>query len=609
MYALTSILAGPVVRRVEPEGASVWLALPRSAEVELRVFNTKGELVCTGSSPSAQIGSGLHLVLLRALCKEPGRKLVWGEEYQYEIEIDGEVLEVSELLYPTGPERLSFCLPGATLESTRLIHGSCRHPSEPGFDALSILDDLLEDSFSGAEARPQLFVCSGDLIYADSPSEALLKLVGEVGDRLLGYREELPGIPYCASEIPLDERHKIAGEVAKIYDPPKRQLFGLGEFLAMHLLVLSPTLWPEDVSDELSTFHASLPKVRRALANTAFYAIFDDHEVTDDWNLTRAWSERVLGSPLGRTMVCNGMAAFALMHVWGNEPKHFEANGPGHRIVELLTGKRADNSELSLVLGVPDTVGETLTPLKTALPWHFRLQTPAIDLRGLDTRSVRHFPSDDPHGIPDQLSAQAIKEQLSDWQGLPVIVTAAPLAPPPWTRTLLFVRRLLDRRSSDERHISDVYIPDRGDEWVPKSDVFQSVLENLPGAWVSLGGDTHISYAASLEQKSGKSAIFVSSGMKRQNRERNWRQRIGYSFPWPFIPSRPVVKTELFTMRYLRTAKGSNGKVYEYFAQNNIGALHFEVAEEQITAIHTAWSRANSQTRVSVPTRVALRSK
>lgn len=613
---MTSILAGPIVRRVEPGGVSIWLAIDSPAEVEIRVLDDENRVLSLGRTCTTPIGSELHLVLVQTSCEDsaceiPGQQLEWGTQYQYEIQIDGDDLDVSELLYPAGPKRLSFCLPGVSLESTRLVHGSCRHPSQPGVDALSILDDLVETSFSSDAIRPQFFVCSGDLIYADSPSEVLLSLVGEVGDKLLGYRETLPGLDCSASEIPLENRKEVAGEVAGIYDPPKRQLFGFGEFLAMHLLVLSPTLWPDEVSEELRVFHSSLGKVRRALANTAFYAIFDDHEVTDDWNLTRAWSERVLSSDLGRTMVCNGMAAFALMHAWGNSPKLFSGDNPGATLLSLMQGARPDNSQLSPLLGIPEEVGDTLVPPPGAIWWHFRVETPAIDLRALDTRSMRHFPGDDPHGIPDQLSPLAIEEQLSDFNGLPVIITAAPLAPPPWTRTVMAIRKSLNRRASNEQHISDIYIPDRGDEWVPKSDVFQAVLDALPQQWVCLGGDTHIAYSALIEQESGTGAIFVSSGMKRQNRERRWRQRIGYSFPWPFIPCHPQVKTDKFALKYVRSDKGSNGKSYEYFAVNNIGSLSFTQDGDgdkrmNVIADHTVWSRSSSETLMSVPTSIPL---
>ena len=48
--------------------------------------------------------------------------------------------------------------------------------------------------------------------------------------------------------------------------------------------------------ETLTTFFDGLPKVRRALANVATYMVFDDHDVTDDWNIGRAWRDARLNT-------------------------------------------------------------------------------------------------------------------------------------------------------------------------------------------------------------------------------------------------------------------------------------------------------------------------
>jgi len=60
--------------------------------------------------------------------------------------------------------------------------------------------------------------------------------------------------------------------------------------------------------------------VRRALANVPTYMIFDDHDVTDDWNLTARWRDRVRASPAGRRIVANALAAYWAFQGWGNDP-------------------------------------------------------------------------------------------------------------------------------------------------------------------------------------------------------------------------------------------------------------------------------------------------
>ncbi|HCB08531.1 MAG TPA: hypothetical protein DEO96_02775, partial [Alteromonas sp.] len=102
----------------------------------------------------------------------------------------------------------------------------------------------------------------------------------------------------------------------------QNHLIGLAEVIAMYLLVWSESLWA-DISftadevdpdhqalfnreaDIIKQFSQSLGQVRRALAHIPTYMIFDDHDVTDDWNLTRGWEQEVYGHPLSRRMVGN----------------------------------------------------------------------------------------------------------------------------------------------------------------------------------------------------------------------------------------------------------------------------------------------------------------
>ena len=70
--------------------------------------------------------------------------------------------------------------------------------------------------------------------------------------------------------------------------------------------------------------------------------IFDDHEITDDWNLNLAWEKRVYDTAppasrptaLGRAIIRNGLAAYAVFQAWGNTPEQFargHAGGAGHQ--------------------------------------------------------------------------------------------------------------------------------------------------------------------------------------------------------------------------------------------------------------------------------------
>lgn len=74
----------------------------------------------------------------------------------------------------------------------------------------------------------------------------------------------------------------------------------------------------------LDSYHKTLPKVRKLLANIPTYMIFDDHDVTDDWNITGSWYDGVRESPLGRRIVSNALAAYWAFQAWGNDPDNFD---------------------------------------------------------------------------------------------------------------------------------------------------------------------------------------------------------------------------------------------------------------------------------------------
>ena len=111
MFPLSSVLAGPEVRRVEPTSVSVWLALPTPARVRLQILDESERPLWSSQASTLAIGEGLHIVLVSATGED---ELAWGQTYLYTLEIDDQPLEVSALLYEAGPGQLSFVLPAAS---------------------------------------------------------------------------------------------------------------------------------------------------------------------------------------------------------------------------------------------------------------------------------------------------------------------------------------------------------------------------------------------------------------------------------------------------------------------------------------------------------------
>lgn len=178
--------------------------------------------------------------------------------------------------------------------------------------------------------------------------------------------------PGVRSAIIRDENDKGASfSVDKDSDGDigKSHLMHLMEYILMYVFVWSDVLWPPKPEEQeatndsgmpnsehvflngldsnkktifnnenkaLSEFRKDLPYVRKALANVPTYMMFDDHEVTDDWFLRTKWVQNTIGldnvsggSSLGRRIIQNGMAAYALCQAWGNTPDRFKSGTDG----------------------------------------------------------------------------------------------------------------------------------------------------------------------------------------------------------------------------------------------------------------------------------------
>ena len=106
----------------------------------------------------------------------------------------------------------------------------------------------------------------------------------------------------------------------------------------------------------LAKFREATPFVRRALANTPTFMIFDDHEVTDDWNMNKQWADDVYSKPLGKNIVRNGLLAFALFQAWGNDPESFEKDADKKKLLENIPKAFKTGTERTNALKELDTL-------------------------------------------------------------------------------------------------------------------------------------------------------------------------------------------------------------------------------------------------------------
>ena len=252
-----------------------------------------------------------------------------------------------EILLPT------FFIRGKSSSPLNLLYGSCRKLHGKGEDCLMIADDMIRNSLTDLAKRPSALFLIGDQIYADDVADDLINYLTRFGMKLVGYEEPINGLDRKLTDIPVGGRQELVRKLAKFTsENAGNHLLSFGEFAAMYLIAWNGENWPEfchanigesDVqkdqkkiqieTEQLERAREAMPKIRRILANVPTYMICDDHEITDDWNITKEWVENVKASSCGMQVVANGLAAYWAFQAWGNNPNLFDQN-----FVDVVSG-------------------------------------------------------------------------------------------------------------------------------------------------------------------------------------------------------------------------------------------------------------------------------
>ncbi len=355
------VLAGPILRRTTKNRVCVWLATSEAMRLRLTVSDTSNNPLGTGAmddmNPKGiQIGEHLFVHLLKARSENssgyPSDTLMY---YRVDEIHDGNGTslfseeELRQLIYGVHPYP-SFFIP-STLKN--LLHGSCRKPHGKciSADALHHGHTLMQETCDDLNSRPAILLLTGDQIYADDVALSLNARLREQAIHLTGREERMPRIG-TPGTIPLHGRKHALKENESGFSSGESEnhLLSFGEYAAMYLYTFGNLSawepvweWDElqnlgiargeeenareamnDQNSYMRTFHSTLPDVRRLLANIPTYMIFDDHDVTDDWNITHSWYDNVRNSELGRRIVSNALAACWAFQSWGNDPDNFD---------------------------------------------------------------------------------------------------------------------------------------------------------------------------------------------------------------------------------------------------------------------------------------------
>jgi hypothetical protein len=249
--------------------------------------------------------------------------------------------------------------------------------------------------------RPSSLLLTGDQIYGDDVAPGLTGYLSRAGSYLTGRQEQIPGVPPPGTLTGGGRQRWIRDQACFTSPHAGNHLMTFGEYAALYLMAFSDTPWPAGMAelskgsgladgsagqrgraDELVRARAVLPAVRRVLANVPTYMIFDDHDVTDDWNLTARWRDRVHASPAGRRIVANALAAYWAFQGWGNDPGQF-----GQEFTDTIRGHLVGGGE-----GAAARFDDVLWGFDR---WSFAAPTTPVTVF-LDTRTQRAY--DSPEG-------------------------------------------------------------------------------------------------------------------------------------------------------------------------------------------------------------------
>ncbi|MEV6812937.1 hypothetical protein [Micromonospora sp. NPDC051296] len=275
LATLPLVLAGPLLRRVDGNTVTVWLALREPRKVTLRVYagdadGAGADQLYVGSRNTVRLSANCHLVAVTATGPAP---LAAGTTYRYDVFFGApgdEAVPVpateprlygpdivaatpaaaqAALTYPGGPTLPSFATPPADLNRLRVIHSSCRKPHGAGEDALAVLDDILRADVADPLARPQQLVLTGSQIYADDVADAHLAVLRGIATTLGATVETLPGVPAAEPRLRPGRRQELVTAAGLTVPAGKSHLFSLAEFWAMYLTVWSDVLWPAQLPE------------------------------------------------------------------------------------------------------------------------------------------------------------------------------------------------------------------------------------------------------------------------------------------------------------------------------------------------------------------------
>ncbi len=551
---LPAVLAGPILRRALPDRLVIWLVGSLPLDLTLTLYiddaDTPSQRLALDHSLCRRLRVGthawLHLIDVPLATPLPCNRSI-GYDLLVTDDADGKTQGIADwaphLLHDEAI-RPSFVL-RSRFDS--LLHGSCRKPHHPSGDGLVRADAHVEAMRGSPERIPAVLVMSGDQIYADDVAgpmlvaiHALIQRLGLFGECVQGavvedadslymhpdtyYRREhlLP-----AFEANEKLRERFFGGVRKpvfTTSSAHNHLITLAEVIAMYLLTWSPTPWTlievarpaldDSLAETFDTeagiiaaFREGLPRAARVMAHLPTLMIFDDHDVTDDWNLSAAWEETAYGHPFSRRIIGNALLGYLLCQGWGNDPDAFRSLWP---TLEALFEQR--DAEGRLDCQAQDALIKRLHDFDH---WHYQLpSTPplvVLDTRTQRWRSERH--RHHPSGLMDWEALSELQQTLLGQYSV-IVVSPAPMF---GVKLIEGIQRLFTLAGKPLLVDAENWMAHRG-----AASVMLNIFRHTrtPGNYVILSGDVHYSFVYDIEirhrQHGPRLWQITSSGLKNE---------------------------------------------------------------------------------------------
>lgn len=350
---------GPLVRATSPDHVAIWTEWTQPGEVLLQATPANHEHeIKSFRSRTITVGER-HYAISRLTGLQAA---TW-----YTYQISGTMQDTQQILSPATESPIpvqcfrTFDLPNAG-NALRLAYGSCRKLSTQEPDALNAFGFWLRNSMDQRETKwPHLLLLIGDQIYAD--------------DYMARRKRTQPLSPNTSQKEAYRTGARSFAEFADLYE----------------------TAWTCDAG------------IRQVLAVLPTYMIFDDHEITNSWNISPAWRALALRHGLEQTLV-DGLVAYWVYQGWGNICMQPVENHPLLTIMHKAaqSGKDAlEDLRACMRRGVYED---------TSLHWHYTIPTmPPIFVADVRADRPALLNGADSNGAPARIMSSEQMRELQNW--------------------------------------------------------------------------------------------------------------------------------------------------------------------------------------------------